>query len=86
MQLRVTAEVYDRVLSFFNGDEQAAGDFVARVFALVHEIDGGNFKRAARRLKLQAAVAKDLSVTTKIFAIDGVEEDERELSSDEPPF
>ena len=85
MQLRVTAETFERVAQFFDGDEQAA-DFIAKTFALVHELDGGNFKKAARRLKLQAAICRDLAVTTKIFVLADGDEDERELTNDEPPF
>ena len=70
MKLHVRQETFDRVRQFCDGDERAATGFIEQVFATV-DADDRDFRRAARRLKLQAAVAKDLSVTTKPFATVG---------------
>ena len=87
MHISIDEVTFERVVQFFDGDKQAAADFVAQTFSRACELDGGDFLQAARRFTLQSEISLALSLYTENvnFATDG-EEEKKELTNDEPPF
>ena len=61
----VSFTTYQKLVAFFGGDEQLASDEILNSYSFAIERFNGDFRRAARLLKLRAAVLRDIAVTAR---------------------